>query len=233
MNTKDYKIIKKSLLSNKLLGAFLLISYCVVYGFSAQYVLSGLQLLLFICSLLFALSVYYVRDPEVRKEKANKSILFTQTAGTVLVFAYVILFGVSSVTLLNGFQLIFFMSSYAFAMTLFYMRDPERIQKEENVSSSTTTAFVEKHPCFINSQDLSWLVRELNGSLATVIGFSELMLKRQYSENEKEYMLRNIYEHSINMSCSITKVSSMINDSPVKPKEIYEVVDLLDDKNFK
>ncbi len=229
----DYKIVKKSLLSNQILAAFLVVSYCIVYGISAQYVLSGLKLFFFLCSLLFALSVYYVRDPAVRKEKAHKGILYNQTVGTVLVFAYVVLFGVSSITLLEGFQLIFFMSSYAFAMSLFYIRDPERIEKEETVSSSITSNFIEKYPCFINSHDLSWLVRELNGALATVIGFTELMLRRQYSENEKEYMLRNIYEQSLNMSCSISKVSSMIGDSPTKPKEIHEVVDLLNDKNFK
>ena len=234
MNDPSQKFIKKSLLSNQALGAVLILTYCLVYGISAQYVLSGVQFMFFLSSLLFSLSVVYIRDPDRQKEKVRKGIILNQAIGTALVFIYVLVFGISSITLLNSFQLIFFMSSYTFAMSLFYIRDPDRIKKTENVSASVThSPFIERNPCFINSQDLSWLVRELNGSLSTVIGFSELMLKREYSENEKEYMIRNIYEQALTMSCSVSKVSVMITDSPVKPKEIYEVVNLVDDKNFK
>lgn len=228
------KLVKSSLLNNQILGAFLVIAYCVVYGITAQYVLTGLKLFFFLCSLIFALSIFYIRDPQTRKAKAEKGILYSQIMGTIFVFVYVVLFGVSSVTLLSGFQLIFFMSSYTFAMSIFYVRDPERIKKEETASSSTTNSpFIERNPCFINSQDLSWLVRELNGALSTVVGFSELMLRKDYSESEKEYMLRNIYQQALSMSCTVNKAASIISDSLAKPKEIHEVVDLLSDKNFK
>ena len=76
-------------------------------------------------------------------------------------------------------------------------------------------------------------VREVNGSLSTVVGFAELMLSREYNNHEKEYMLRNIHEHALKISGSLSRVSSLISDSPVKPKEIHEVANLVDDKNFK
>lgn len=234
MDQHTKKLVRNSLLNNQILGAFLVVSYCVVYGISATYVLEGLKLLLFLCSLIFALSIFYIRDPAIKKENAKKSILYSQIAGTVLVFAYIVLFGVSSVTLLNGFQLIFFMSSYAFAISIFYIRDPERIKKSDEASASITNApFVERNPCFINNRDLSWLVRELNTSLTTIVGFTELMLEREFGPNEKEFMLRNIYSQAITMSYSIGKVSSLIPDSPTKPRDVHEVVDLLADSNFK
>ena len=227
-------LVQLSLFNNKLLMAILIFSYLMVYGVTAQFVLSGLQLAFFLCSFFFAATIFYIREPEIRKTKAEKGILFNQVVGTAIIFVYAILFGISSVTLLKGLQLIFFMSSYTFAMSIFYIEDKKLSQNNGNISaSSTTNSFFEKNPCFINSNDLSWLVRELNGSLTTILGFTELMLTRKYSEYEKEYMIRNIYEQSILMSYSINKVSSITPDDVVKPKEIYEVVDLLDDKNFK
>ncbi|OGI19933.1 MAG: hypothetical protein A3B68_00065 [Candidatus Melainabacteria bacterium RIFCSPHIGHO2_02_FULL_34_12] len=234
MYETGYKTLKKSLLANQIIVAGLVFGYCAVYGITAHYVLSGFKLLFFIGSLLFALSVMYARDPMLRKAKAEKGILFNQVAGTILVFTYLLVYGISSITLLSGFELIFFMSSYAFALSIFYLRDPERVKKEENASSSSTgDIFREKSPCFINSNDLSWLVRELNGSLATIIGFCELLFARTYTENEKEYMLRNIYEKSLSISHTVNKISGIVEDSPARPKLTHEVIDLLADKNFK
>ena len=226
-------IIKKSLLSNQILGAFLVFSYFVIYGISAQATLLGVELLYFLSSIGFAAFIFYVRDPETQKKKVQKGILFNQIIGTVLVFVYLLVYGVSSIALLGGFKLIFFMSSYVFFLSLLYIRDPERIKKEENVSASITShSFIERHPCFINNSDLSWLVREVNHSLSVIIGFSELLLNREYGESEKEYMLRNIYEQALCINNSVSKVSSLISDSITKPKQTHEVVDLLDDKNF-
>ena len=231
MDDRAYKSIGKRLLNNQILGIILILSYCFVYGITAQIVLSGLQLLFFLCSFMFALSIFYVREPTIQKAKVQKSILFNQVCGTSLVLAYVLVFGISAVSLLNGFQLIFFMSSYTFAMSIFYIRDPERIQKEENTSISIShSPFVEKNPCFINSQDLSWLVRKLNAALSTVIGFCELMLRREYSENEKEYMLRNIYDEACAMSSAINKVASINPDEVTSPKEIHQKADLQNQK---
>ena len=226
-------LVKNSLLSNQILGAILLFSYFVVYGITAQAALYGLQFIYFLSSIAFAALIFYIRDPEIQKTKVKKGILFSQIFGTIIVFSYLLIYGISSIALLKGFQLIFFMSSYIFFMSLIYLRDPERIKKQEEISASIThSPFAERTPCFINSKDLSWLVREINAALSVIIGFSELLLKRDYSEVEKEYMLRNIYEHSLHINNSISKASSLIPDSIVKPKEIYEVVDLLDDKNF-
>lgn len=224
--------IKNSLLSNQILGAFLLLSYFVVYGVTAQAALYGLELIYFLSSIAFAAFIFYVRDPEVQKTKAKKGIIFNQILGTSLVFAYLLIYGVSSIALLQGFQLVFFMSSYIFFMSVVYIRDPERIKKQEEANASSTFTFIEKYPCIINKNDLSWLVREVNSSLSIIVGFSELLLKREHSEAEKEYMIRNIYEQSLHINNSISKVSASISDSITKPKETHEVVDLLADKNF-
>ena len=233
MKTFKNKLIGTSLLNNQIIGAFLVVSYCLIYGITAQIVLSGIQLIFLLSSVLFALSILYVRDPVIQKEKARKGILFNQLFGTVLVTAYILFYGITSFTLLHGLQLLFFMGSFTFAMSMFYIRDPERIKTSEDASSSSS-GFAERNPCFINSNDLSWLVREANGSLSVVIGFCELLLGgKKFSQNENEYMLRNIYQHSLNLSHTIDKVASIVPDSPAKPKEIHEVVDLLEDSNFK
>ncbi len=226
-------LVRSSLLSNQILGAFLLFVYFAVYGISAQAALLGMELLYFLSSIAFAALIFYVRDPEAQKKKVKKGIVFNQIVGTVLVFAYLLVYGVSSIALLEGFKLIFFMSSYIFFVSLLYIRDPERIKKEESTSASiTSNSFVERNPCFINNNDLSWLVREVNSSLSIIIGFSELLMKREHSEAEKEYMLRNIYEQSLCINNSISKVSSSISDSITKPKQTHEVVDMLADSNF-
>ncbi len=226
-------LVKNSLLSNQLLGAFLVLAYFVVYGITAQTALFGVQLLYFLSSVIFAGFIFYVRDPVVQKMKVKKGILFSQIVGTGLIFAYLLIYGISSIALLKGFQLVFFMSSYIFVMSVIYLRDPERIKKQEEVSASIThNPFIERNPCFINNKDLSWLVREVNSSLSTIMGFSELLMKREYSEAEKEYMLRNIYEQSLCINNSISKVSSLDSDSITKPKQTHEVADLLADKNF-
>lgn len=225
-------LIKKSLLNSQILGSALIVTYCLAYGVTSYVVLAGLQLVFFLASLVFALSIVYVRDPVMRKEKIKKGILYNQIFGGLLVLAYVVVFGASSFALLSGFQLIFFMSSYIFAMSLFYVRDPERIKKTEEAISTSYSPFVDRNPCFIHNQDLSWLVRELNGSLSTIIGFSELMLRRDYSDAEKEYMLRNIYEKAISMSNSVVKAAALVQDSQVKPKEICEKSDLKEKVTF-
>ena len=234
MIEKFQNTVKKNLVYNQLLLSVLIISYCCIYGITAHMVLNGIQLMFFMCSFIYALTIFYVRDPVLKKDKAKKGIIYNQVFGTILVVSYIVLFGASSITLMKGFQLLFFMSSYIFAMSVFYLRDPERLKKQEDTSASTTySPFVERTPCFINNKDLSWFVREVNGSLSTVVGFAELMLSREYNNHEKEYMLRNIHEHALKISGSLSRVSSLISDSPVKPKEIHEVANLVDDKNFK
>ena len=230
----ERKLIRNSLLNSNILGAILVFSYLAVYGISAQLVLTGAQLLYFLGSIAFAICVFYIRDPEMQKKKVRKGILFNQIVGTFMIFAYVMIYGISSITLLSGFQLIFFMSSYVFAMSVIYVRSPERLQSQDNVSfSHTNNNFLERSPCIINSNDLSWLVRTLNSSLSIILGFAELLLKRTFSESEKEFMVRNIYEQGLTMSNAINKVSKIEPDELVKPKEVYEVADLLADKNFK
>ena len=215
------KLIKSSILSNQILGAVLIGIYCLVYGLTAQVLLTGIQLVFFLSSLIFALSVFYVRDKNSQKEKVKRGIFFNQMIGLTLVFAYIVVYGATSFALLSGFQLIFFMSSYTFALSLFYLRDPERIKKQqEEIDATASFSYsAEKFPCFINNQDLSWLVRTLNNNLSTIIGFCELMLRRDYNEQEKQYMLRNIYDNATSMAHSISKVAAIVPDDLSGPKE--------------
>lgn len=232
-NLAHKSLVNNSLLSNQILGAVLLFSYFAIYGITAQAALYGLEFIYFLSSVGFAALIFYIRDPEVQKKKIKKGILFNQIFGTSLLFAYLLIYGVSSIALLQGFGLIFFMSSYIFFLSIAYIRDPERIKKQEEASASIThSPFAERTPCFINSKDLSWLVREVNSALSVIIGFSELLLKREHSEAEKEYMLRNIYEQSLHINNSVSKVASLVPDSATKPKPTHEVADLLADKNF-
>ena len=226
--------IQKSLFANNILASVLVIMYCIVYGIASHAIFEGLQLMFFVSSLTFAVGALYVRDPEIQKKKIEKSILYNQITGTALVAMYLIVFGISGVAFYSGIKLIFFMTSYIFILGLFYLRDPKRLDSVENNSYSyTLSPFKERTPCFVNNQDLSWLIRELNESLSTIIGFSELMLQREFSENEKEFILRNIYQSALSMSCSVNKVSKVTNECVVKPKELHEIADLLKDDNFR
>lgn len=228
-------IIAKSLLNSQAIGAILILTYCAVYGLTAPVILSGLQMMFLISSIVFAITIFYIRDPDIQKKRAEDCIFANQLVGTLLVAYYILVFGISSLSLLSGFQLIFFMSSYIFAMSIFYIRDYERIEASQIASYSITGApyYLERYSCHIDKKDLSWLVRETNESLSVLLGFSELMLNRTYREMEKEYMLRKMYQESLNISNQINQVSNLINDSQTKPKEIHEIVDLLADKNFK
>lgn len=229
-NLKNFT--QKSLFANNLLAAFLILLYVSVYGISSQAILTGANLTFFICSLFYTLGVMYVRDPDVQKAKAKKGMVYSQLIGTVLVATYLLLFGISSVVLFNGLQLIFFMTSYVFALSYFYLRDPKRLQKvEEEISYSVTKQ--EKYPCIISKDDMSWFVRETNDPLASIIGFTELLLSKDFTESEKEYILRNIYQSAFQISHNVNKVAKTIEDSQTKPRELYKVIDLLADKNFK
>ena len=228
--------VKEGVLKNQFVLAVIVFLYCVVYGITAQFVLTGLKMAFFLSSLFFALLLFYILDPHKSISMGGvKSILTNKIFRDVLLCTYTLIYGVSSVLLFSGFDLVYFLSSYIFALCVFYICGRAGLKEQTQKISSTSTVgpFNERHPCFINSQDLSWLIRELNGSLSTVIGFTELMLRKQYTEGEKEYMQRIIYTQALTMSNSINKAATTIPDSPVKPKEIYEVVDLLDDKNFK
>jgi hypothetical protein len=44
-------------------------------------------------------------------------------------------------------------------------------------------------------------------------------------------MVRNIYENALKITGSLTRVSSLISDSLVKPKEVHEVIKIADDIN--
>lgn len=233
------KCLKTHWFNNRFTGPVLIVFYSAIFGTTVQLVLSGSKLLFFLSSLLYTLTIYYIRNAKVNRIKYQKGLFANQYITSLMVISYILIFGICSFFQLSGFQLILFMASYIstifiFMHPVFYYPEPEKPKDEKQSSSLTTgSSYLEKYPCFINSQDLSWLVRELNESMSGVIGFSELLLQREYTENEKEYMLRNIYQKALIMTHAVEKVSSMYPNSPTKPKEVHEIIDLLADENFK
>ena len=239
---KKYKYISKNpenkqLFKNPYIGSALIVLFCTFYGITAQLVFSTSELLFFTSSVLFALTVYYIRNTAKQKPKYQKGLTGNPFLIFSLVLIYLLVFGMCAFFQLNGIQLLLFMSSYAltifiFTSPVFYVTEPQIKTENAPLSQNTGSFFAEKNPCIINSQDLSWLIRELNESVSGIIGFTELTLKRDYTDNEREYMLRNIYQKALSMSHAVNKVSALYPDSPCKPKDIHEVVDLLADENF-
>ncbi|MBI3309165.1 MAG: hypothetical protein HYZ79_07320 [Candidatus Melainabacteria bacterium] len=224
-------IVRKSLFANNIIAGALILLYVGVYGVSSQLIMTGVNLMFFISSLIYALGVMYVRDPGVQALKLKQGIVYSQVVGTVLIAIYALVFGISSVVLFNGFQLVFFMTSYIFALSYFYLRDPKRLEKQEEISYSVTPSV--KFPCHINKDDMTVLVKDLNNPLCLIVGFTELLLNREFTSNEKEYMLRNIYQSAISMKFNIDKTAQLMTDTPTKPNDLHAIVDMLADSNFK
>lgn len=230
---------KETWLNNHYTGPVLILLYCALYGTIAQTAFKGHEQPFFFSSIFFALTVYHIRKEKIQNIKMQKSILGNPIISFSLVIIYLLVFGICALFQLSGFQLVIFMSSYIltiliFTSPLFYISDPKELHAGgDGTSSSLTTGsfFVEKYPCFINGQDLSWLIRDLNESMSGVIGFAELLFQKKYTNNEREYMLRNIYQKSLEMSHAINKVAAMYPSS-TNPKDIHEIVDLLADNNF-
>ena len=222
-------IIKESLLRNQFLGAVLIIVYCATYGITSQLVLSSWQMLYFITSIIFALSIVYIKDKQIQVSKIKKALIANQTIGTALIFAYVFIYGLSSFAILSGFQLVFFMSSYIFAMGLIYIHN-SRLEYATVSVSSTSPFFTVNSFINLTNEELTKILSDINNSLTTIIGFSELMLNRNCNENEKEYMTRSIFEKSISISHSVNKISSNIPDSITNPKPSNDVDASITDK---
>lgn len=208
--------VNNSLLKSQMICFLLLLTYCTVYGITAQIILASWQLLYFVTSILFALSIVYLKDKEAQIAKIKKGIIANQLIGTVLIFSYVLIYGISSFAILTGFQLAFFMSSYVFAMSLIYIND-YRVKHEILSYSTTTPFFTSSGSTSLSNEELHEIISNINNSLSTIIGFSELMLRRDYSDHEKEHMVKAIFEQAISISHSTSKLSDNITDSPTNP----------------
>lgn len=209
--------VKNSLLKSQMICFLLLLIYCGVYGVTAQIILVSWQLLYFITSILFALSIIYLKDKESQVAKIKKGIVANQLVGTALIFSYVLIYGISSFAILTGFQLIFFMSSYVFAMSLIYIND-SRVKHEILSYSTTTPFFTSNGSTNLSNEEVHNIISDINNSLSTIIGFSELILRRDYNDHEKEHMIKIIFEQAISISHSTSKISANITDSPTNPQ---------------
>lgn len=131
-----------SLINNQVTCAILIFAYCVVYGLCATRLLSGLPMAFFLCSVIFAMVIFYVKDPDPKKEKKGGGIFVNQTVGTILSIYYIAVFGPTSLSIFKGLELMFFVSSFIFALVIFYSLDSERIKQSSEVV--TIISFIEK-----------------------------------------------------------------------------------------
>jgi signal transduction histidine kinase len=203
------KHLKSNLLRNQVIGAGLLFIYCAVYGVTANLVLASWQILYFVTSILFAVSAVYIKDKQIKNIRLKKCVIVNQLVGTAIIVTYILFYGFSSFALLTGFQLAFFMSSYVFAISLIYIHNKRVIEANNIVSySSTMPLFVSKPVANLSQEDLYSIICDINNSLTIIVGFSELMLRRDYKSNEKDYMIREIFEQAISISHGVTKITS-------------------------
>ena len=133
-----------------------------------------------------------------------------------LIFSYILIYGISSFAILTGFQLAFFMSSYVFAMSLIYINN-HRVKHEILSYSTTTPFFISGRGTNLSNEEVRNIISNINNSLSTIVGFSELMLRRDYSDHEKEHMIKAIFEQAISISHSTNKISNNIIDLPTSP----------------
>ncbi len=121
-----------SLINNQVTCGILILMYCTVYGICATRFLSGVPMMFLLCSMVFAMTVFYIKDPDPKKEKKISRVFVNPAVGTILVIYYVSVFGPTSVCILKGIELLFFMSSFIFALSIFYSLDDERKRNSLN-----------------------------------------------------------------------------------------------------
>lgn len=124
-------IKKKTFLGNSLLSAILFYAFASVFGVTSFLMYTGIKLLFFMSSLVFALGGIYLRDPDVHVEKVKQGLMVNKQIGLTLFFLYVILYGFTGVSVLSGVQLMFFTFSFFIAVSFMYLRSPECVLKIE------------------------------------------------------------------------------------------------------
>jgi len=110
---------KYTAISNDVISA-LVFSYYIIFGVLACEILHDKALVFVISSMFFAAFVIFLRSVE------SLSRIFN-TVGDILMWAYVIVFGLSSYVILSGDDLLFFATSYIFSIAIIYIKDPDRI----------------------------------------------------------------------------------------------------------
>lgn len=188
----------------------LILTYSIVFGFSFLHLFSGITLIFCMSSVIYALAVIYLNDPLFNQAVVKEVYVWGKAAASLIVLSYVLVFGIASFNYLSGQQLLFFMLSYIFAISIIYLRDLSRLQK--HLANSLT------FPIVIDVEEANLLIIKLNETLPLILGNSELLLNREYEKTERHFMIRDIYENALNLSQLTTKIGRLISDSPTKPK---------------
>ena len=99
----------------------LVFSYYIIFGVLACKILHDRVFVFVISSMLFAAFVIFLRSVESLSHTFKK-------AGDVFMWVYIVVFGLSSYVILRGNDLLFFATSYIFAIAIIYIKDPDRIK---------------------------------------------------------------------------------------------------------
>lgn len=224
---KSSVITRTSLFGGELMACVLILLYSFVFGLAAQLILTGAELIFFFSSMIFCLTVFYLNEPFICGNKMANRYLKSQGIGSSLVISYVLVYGITSFTILSGTKLLFFTLSYIFAVSMFFLRDDTRLKAyivKEYTGPVTKVnqldEVVEKNPCYLDGKEFSKTMRQFNEGLSIILGFSELLLSKNYTQTEKHYMTMSIYEQAINLSNSFGHVANMLPNSLTKSNEL-------------
>lgn len=213
--------LKNSLFSNHALATLLIFAYCLAFGSTASHVYAGINFIYFLSSMIFALGVFYIKDPELQKSRIESGVLINQITGSALVLGYILVFGVSSITLLSGFQLAFFMLAFVYAMSIMYMRDPEKLLVVKSINHfDLKSCLIETGSVNLEKENLVILIDELKQSLTAMMGFTELLMRRQdLTPTEESFFLNKIYERGQKLSITVEKTEKFIINKGKDSKE--------------
>jgi hypothetical protein len=108
-------------ISDEVISA-LVFSYYIIFGVLACQILHDRAFAFVILSMFFAAFVILLRSIKFLSNIFN-------VAGEILMWVYIVVFGLSSYVVLRGSDLLFFATSYIFAISIIYIKDPARIRK--------------------------------------------------------------------------------------------------------
>lgn len=120
---------KSSLFEDVNFIAILIFAYYGIFGTFIALAYTGPVLMFFLASIIISTLVTFLRSVK------SLSNLF-RAMGNLLFVVYIAIMGPAAFFLLGPQDLNFFLCLYLFALAIFYIRDPDRIKKEEELKSS-------------------------------------------------------------------------------------------------
>lgn len=218
---------KRSLFENNCLAGALTYIYAGLCGVTAQFLFEGTERLFVLSSIIFSLCVIYLKDPEVKKNKAYKGLIYTNWAGSLLAISYIVIFGISSFSLLSGVKLMFFMLTYTFAFSIIYVREPKRVYRSEllkNKEAVKAPVFVkevnfisEVNKNLMSNKEANYLSTSFNHSLTQISMYSNMLLSEELTVKEKRILLDKIQKNALNYTQNYNRLKKISS----APKEVY------------